>query len=158
MRNLILSESFLIASLLGASSCARELDEADEQSSEALIGVDDGSSGDEATPTDDANAVVSDPGHDAASQCPPGYMCMWDYPHYGGQMWGTHQPGCTNMPPSMNNKCSSWWNRYSGTYHMYSGPSCMGAEVVAPPGAANPDVTGPMNNQVSSVCLGPSCP
>jgi hypothetical protein len=139
MRSLILGGMFLIASLLGASSCAGERDEADEQSSEA------------------ANAVVSDPSRDAASQCPPGYMCMWDYPNYGGQMWGTKDPGCANMPPSMNNKCSSWWNRSPGTYHMYSGPSCMGAEVVAPPGMANPDVMGPMDNQVSSVCLGPSC-
>lgn len=156
MRNLILGGMFLIASLLGASSCAVELDEADEadeQSSEALVGLDD-----EATPTDDTNAVASDPNRSAASQCPRGKMCMWDYPNYGGLMLMTEQTGCTNIPPAMNNKCSSWWNRAYGTVHMYSGQSCMGAEVIAPPGTANPNVMGPMNNQMSSLCIGPNCP
>ena len=156
MRNVILGGMFLIASLLGASSCGGELDEADEideQSAEALVGVDDGSAGDQATPTDDTNAVAQDP-----YQCPPGYMCMWDSPNYQGPMWGMQEPGCTDVPPSLNDKCSSWWNRSNWTWHMYSGPSCMGAEVIAPPGMATPDMMGPMNNEVSSICLGANCP
>jgi hypothetical protein len=125
---------FLIASLLGAASCA---DEVDEQSHEAL---------------------ASDPDITGISQCPAGSMCMWEEPYYYGPMWATKQTGCANVPAWFNNKCSSWYNRSYRTYHMYSGPNCTGDEVVAEDGEMEDAVMDAMDDEVSSVCSGPSCP
>jgi hypothetical protein len=153
MRNPIFTGMFLIASLLGASSCAGELDEVDKQSSEAMIGVDDGSFADEAIPIDDTNTVLLSP-----QQCTPGNICIWDPAFFAGlPMFKTAQAGCINLPPAANNKSSSWWNRTTFIYRLYAGRSCALTREIAPPGLANPSMTS-LNDLVKSICRGSTCP
>jgi hypothetical protein len=152
MRNPMFTGIFLITSLLGASSCAGELDEVDSQSSEAMIGLDDGSFADEAIPIDDTKTLLQ------LQTCTPGNICLWAQPLFSGpKMFSTAQAGCVNLPPAANNKTSSWWNRHASSYRLYEGGACTGQSVIAPAGLANPNMV-MFNKQVSSLCRGPNCP
>lgn len=158
---------FLAITLLGASSC---VDDAQEQSSESLLGEDDEAAGAEATLIDDTDAAGLDaepepgsivsPDPSAAPRpddCPHGFLCLWERKNYEGHMFKTRGGGCDNLGAyGFNNKASSWNNKHHRNYHFYGKRNCKGGKLTAPGGARSPNM-GNWNDRTTSICRGPDC-
>ena len=160
MRNSALASMFLVGSLLGAASCVGDTGEAEvaEQTSDALLGVADDPVGDEANPADDTNPTAFDLDRDDIFQCPNQRLCLWNNSFYTSTFYQTQASGCTNLPSSINDRASSWYNRHNANYYLYRNANCQGARVTAYSDLSNPNMTGAQNNSVSSVCRGAGCP
>ncbi|GII01720.1 peptidase inhibitor family I36 protein [Planobispora takensis] len=68
------------------------------------------------------------PAHAARSDCPGNAFCLWVDANYPGRPWsigGDWDYGtCWNLPPSINNKASSTYNRRARGITLYDGANC----------------------------------
>jgi hypothetical protein len=71
---------------------------------------------------------VQSPASAAREDCGAGSFCLWEHINFGGvrfSIGGSWAPGtCWNLPPSINNKASSAYNRMGREVQMWNNADC----------------------------------
>lgn len=100
----------------------------------------------------------TDPTTEALSDCPSGYVCLWQDAEYKGRRVQWSDPGCKILGGArgFNDETSSWYNRNSRSVRFYWDTGCTGKSFVASPGERAPHM-GNWGDEVSSICVGSGC-
>jgi hypothetical protein len=72
--------------------------------------------------------------------CPTATLCLYSGDNYAGKRVKIDEPGLSNVPDSLNNKASSFYNRRSKTVRLYAGRNGNGDSLCYPPQFQNPSL------------------
>lgn len=152
MRNRVLSVGVAILALSSLPSCAT--DPADEATAADEAAEDSRELGAASVASTDSGTTLG------VWDCPPDRLCLWDGTSFQGTRLDLviYNP-CQNLGNyAFNNATSSYFNRWSGLWTLYTDPYCTGSRFQVPDGQSAAQMANFWNNNISSVCRGSGCP
>jgi hypothetical protein len=94
-----------------------------------------------------------------AWDCNADRLCLWSEQQFQGARLELVPFGCQNLGAyGFNNATSSWFNRWSGLWTLYTDGNCTGSRFQATDGQSAAQMSAFWDNNISSVCHGSGCP
>lgn len=110
--------------------------------------------GTEVTTYSDGTKVVSPASPDSFSECPDGWVCLWENKEYGGRMLEFQDRGYwQNLSVyEFNDKTSSWANRTNDDARLSQNAGGGGNLLCLQPNSSNSQLTG-FNDEASAIII-----